>query len=312
MHLTLDSFDSRLVPHRRAFAALLIGNLALAFGPWLVRLADVGPVAAGFWRLALAVPFLLVLIFVRVGGRQKLRLTTPLLAGVVIAGWFFAADLGAWHVGIHLTKLANATLFANLSSFAFAAYGFWLARTRPSAVQVAALFLAGVGVALLMGGSYELSPRNLRGDLLSVLAALFYTGYLVAIGRARQTMAALPLLGLATIAAAPPLLAASLLLGETVMPDAWTPLLLLALGSQVVGQGLLVYAIGHLTPLVVGLGLLTQPATAAAIGWFVYGERMTPLDGVGAVAIGAALVLVRLPAVAKRAGGHHVDGHGPE
>ncbi|HWJ37616.1 MAG TPA: EamA family transporter, partial [Sphingomicrobium sp.] len=33
--------------HRLAFPALLIGNVALAFGPWMVRLADVGAVAAG-------------------------------------------------------------------------------------------------------------------------------------------------------------------------------------------------------------------------------------------------------------------------
>src|SRR3546814_17908656 len=38
-------------------AALLIANVALALGPWFVRLADSGPVAAGFWRLFLALPF---------------------------------------------------------------------------------------------------------------------------------------------------------------------------------------------------------------------------------------------------------------
>ena len=48
-------------PHRFAFPALLVGNAALAFGPWLVRLADTGAVAAGFWRLALALPFLAIL-----------------------------------------------------------------------------------------------------------------------------------------------------------------------------------------------------------------------------------------------------------
>lgn len=281
-------------PHRWAFAALLAGNLALAFGPWLVRLADVGPVAAAFWRLALAVPFLLVLS--RVGGQRLPRLTLPLLATVALGGWFFAADLGAWHVGIHLTKLANATLFANTSSFAFAAYGFWLARTRPTGVQAGALLLAVAGTALLMGGSYELSPRYFTGDLLSLAAGMFYTGYLIAIGRARTTTAPLPLLALATIAAAPPLLGGALALGEPVLPSNWAPLLLLALGSQVVGQGLLVFAMGHLTPLVVGLGLLTQPVTAALIGWFAYGERMTALDAAGALAIAAALVLVRLPA----------------
>ena len=48
----------RANPHRFAFAALLIGSSALALGPWFVRLSGVGPVAAGFWRLALALPFL--------------------------------------------------------------------------------------------------------------------------------------------------------------------------------------------------------------------------------------------------------------
>ena len=61
------------------------------------------------------------------------------------------------------------------------------------------------------------------------------------------------------------------------------------------GQGLLVYSIGTLPPLVVGLALLTQPAISAMIGWFAYGERLSPLDSIGAVAIAAALVLVRLP-----------------
>ena len=72
-------------------------------------------------------------------------------------------------------------------------------------------------------------------------------------------------------------------------------MLLLALGSQVIGQGLLVYAIGALPPLVVGLALLSQPAISALIGWFVYRETLSPLDWIGAAAIALALVLVRLP-----------------
>jgi drug/metabolite transporter (DMT)-like permease len=92
----------------------------------------------------------------------------------------------------------------------------------------------------------------------------------------------------------PFLLAISLGLGERIWPHDWTPLLIFALSSQVLGQGLLVYSIGHLPPLVVGLGLLTQPAIAAFIGWSVYGEGLSLTDAVGAVAIAAALVLVRL------------------
>jgi drug/metabolite transporter (DMT)-like permease len=276
-----------------AFAALIIGSCSLAFGPWLVRLAGVGPVAAGFWRLALALPFLLLLA--RIMGQPVHWPRRALTMLTILAGFFFAADLAAWHTGIHMTKLGNATLFGNISSFAFAAWGLWLARRLPSPMQTAALTLAAVGAALLMGGSAELSARHLRGDLLALLAGLLYTGYLIAVERARGELDALPLLFLASAFGAVMLLPFSLALGEQVVPGDWTPVLLLAIGSQVLGQGLLVYAIGALPPLVVGLALLTQPAISAFVGWIAYRETLSPLDWLGAAAIALALVLVRLP-----------------
>jgi drug/metabolite transporter (DMT)-like permease len=279
--------------HPLAFAALLIGSCSLAFGPWLVRLSGVGPVAAGFWRLALALPFLFVIA--RMTGQPIHWPKRGLVILVAFAAFFFAADLAAWHTGIHMTKLGNATLFGNISSFAFAAWGLWLARKWPSPVQGSALLLAAIGAALLMGSSAELSARNLRGDLFALAAGLLYTGYLISVERARGALAPLPLLFLASAFGAAMLLPLSLLLGEQVLPHNWTPVLLLALGSQVLGQGLLVYAIGALPPLVVGLALLTQPAISAFIGWVVYHETLSPLDWLGAAAIALALVLVRLP-----------------
>lgn len=279
--------------HPFAFAALLVGSTALAFGPWLVRLAGVGPVAAGFWRLALALPFLFLLA--RAIGQPVHWPGRGLTLLVALAGFFFAADLAAWHVGIHMTKLGNATLFGNTSSFAFAAWGLWIARSWPSRAQGSALALAAVGAGLLMGSSAELSARNVTGDLLALLAGLLYTGYLIAVQRARDELQSLPLLFIASAFGAAMLLPVSLAFGERVIPADWTFVVILALSSQVLGQGLLVYAIGALSPLVVGLTLLTQPAISALVGWVVYGETLSPLDWVGATAIAAALVLVRLP-----------------
>ena len=65
------------------------------------------------------------------------------------------------------------------------------------------------------------------------------------------------------------------------------------LGSQIIGQGLILYAVSRVSALVVGLMLLLQPVVAATIGWIVYGERLTPFDFIGALAIAAALLLVR-------------------
>lgn len=279
--------------HPLAFAAVLVGSVALSFGPWLVRLSGVGPVAAGFWRLALALPFLFAIAALT---RQPVHWPGPKLVRLVTAAaFFFAADLAVWHVGIHMTKLGNATLFGNVSSFAFAAWGLWLARRLPSPTQAAALGLAAIGVALLMGSSAELSARNVRGDLLTLIAGLLYTGYLISVQHVRGSLKAMPLLFLSSALGAAMLLPVSLALGEQVIPRDWSYLLLLALGSQVLGQGLLVYGIRYVPPLIVGLILLSQPAISAFVGWMAYDEALSPLDWVGAAAIATALVLVRLP-----------------
>ena len=279
---------------RHAFPALILANLFLAAGPWMVRLADVGPVAAGFWRLALALPFLLV-----IGWRQHRGRPFPgwaIIALVAAGGLFFAADLAAWHEGILRTKLANATLFGNSASLLFAIYGFVLLGSLPRPVQLLALLLAVAGAVLLLGNSYELSSANFSGDLLALLAGLFYTFYLIAVDRARGVMKPWPVLALATAGGALPMLLFALALGEQVIPQDWLPVIALSVSSQLIGQGLLVYAMGHVSPVVVGLCFLSQPIASAGIGWIAFGERLSVGDAVGALLICAALVLIRLPA----------------
>ena len=279
--------------NRFAFPALLLGNVALAFGPWLVRLSDVGPVAVGFWRVAIALPFLWLVA--KAAGQRPHWPKRALIVAIFIAAAFYVLDLAAWNAGIRMTKLGNATLFGNTGSFVFAIYGLVLLHRLPSAKQAGALTLALGGAGLLMSGSYEMSPRNFTGDLLTLVAGLLYGGYLIFMERARTQLQPLPLLLLATLFGAPMLLAISLGLGEQIWPRDWTPLIIFALSSQVLGQGLLIYSIGTLPPLVVGLALLTQPVVAATVGWLAYGETLSATDIAGAMAIAAALVLVRLP-----------------
>ncbi|MBU2015342.1 MAG: DMT family transporter [Alphaproteobacteria bacterium] len=275
-----------------AFPALILANLILPLGPVLVRMADVGPVAAAFWRLTLALPFLLILAL------PRLRRTMPTIrewSALIWSGLFFAADLAAWHIGILYTKVTNATIFGNMSGLMLPIWGMVVLRQRPRAMQAIALTLATAGAAVMMGGSYELSPRYLHGDLLCLLAGATYTGYLLIVQRARVRLDSWSVLAMSTLFSIPPLLLCALWLGERIMPGDWTPLVVLALSSQLVGQGLLTYAISWFTPLVLGLSLLLQPAVSAVLGWVLFGEWLSITDMVGTMAVAAALVLVRLP-----------------
>ena len=155
------------------------------------------------------------------------------------------------------------------------------------------MVLAATGAALLLGRSYQLDAKNLVGDLLCILAGLLYTVYFILMARARATLAPLSALTLSTLAGIVPLLVFALAMGERVMPTHWGPLIGLALCSQVLGQGLMIYALGRFSPLVIGIALLIQPVVAGVVGWLVYGERLGAADLVGVVMVAVALVLVR-------------------
>lgn len=278
-------------PRGRHLAALLVANVALALGPWAVRLADSGPVSAGFWRLVLPLP---LLFGFALANRQKLTGFPPAMWGAIaLAGGLFAFDLASWHVGIELTRLGNATLFGNMGSFILMVWGFFLLKRLPIATEWAALAAATTGAAILFGRSLDFGAGTLAGDLLCVLAGGFYAFYIILLRGARAGLGNWALLAWSSLAGAPVLLAIALVLGEPVLPGHWTPLVLLALGSQVIGQGLLVYALPHFRPLVLGLVLLTQPAVAILAGWFAFGETLTPLDGLGMALVAGALVIAR-------------------
>ena len=279
--------------HTAGFVAAVVANVALAFGPMFVRLTDTGPVAAAFWRMALALPLLCAAAWM--ARNRTVRMPLSWRSGLLLAGAgiAFAGDLGSWHIGILHTTLANATLFGNAATFIFPIWGFLVARAWPSRGQALALVLAAAGAGLLMGRSYQLDPRHLVGDLLSVAAGVLYAVYFIMMADVRRTMAPLPALALSSAAALLPLLGFALLLGERVVPTNWTPVMGLALVSQVLGQGCMIYALGTLSPLAIGLALLIQPVVAAAIGWIGFGEQLGAPDLVGVAMVAAALVLVR-------------------
>jgi len=274
------------------FAALLGGNFALALGPWLVRLTDTGPVSAAFWRMFLALPFLVALA--AMANQRMTGIPIKTLALVAIGALAFAGDLASWHIGIGMTRLGNATLFGNAGSIVLLFWGFIIARALPKGTEWLAIVFALSGAAILLGRSLEISTTTFVGDLFCVTAGLLYAVYLLTLQGARGQFGSWSLLVWVSVFACPVLLALALALGEPVWPTDWTPIVLLFVSSQLIGQGLLVYSLGHFPPLVIGLTLLTQPAIAAVVGWSVFGEVLTWLDIVGMVLLGSALVVARV------------------
>ncbi|MGH8462170.1 MAG: DMT family transporter [Stenotrophobium sp.] len=286
---------------RAALPALVAGAVFIGFAPIFVRLTDVGYTACAFWRVALALPVLLLWLRPGTGAERVIR---PGIAWLWLAGLFFAADLAVWHQSIRYTSVANATLMANLAPVfvTLASFAFFGERFRVA-------FLAGIalaigGAAVLVSNSLRLGGESATGDLLGVLSAVFYSGYIIGIARARQRFTAAESLFWSTLASACALLPLAWLLGDSFWPQSrqgWAVLLGLALLSQSAGQGLIAYALAHLRPAFSAVGLLVQPVAAAVLAWWLLAEPLGARQAAGAAIVLAGIVICRLTMAASKA-----------
>ena len=276
-----------------ALATLFAGATCIALSPIWVRIADVGPPARAFWRVALAVPLLwaAAALAPRASAAPDPRRRWLLAA----AGLAFAGDLAFWHWSIQATSVANATLLANLASI-FVTLAAWLLwRQRPSGQFLVGLACALAGVALLVRASGGSSPTALLGDGFGVITAMFYAWYLLTVKRLRDLGAAtLRLMAVTTTLTAAILLPVALASGEAMVPasaQGWLVLLGLAWITHAGGQGLITYALAHLPAAFSSVGLLLQPVLAAAFAWTLLGEPLVALQVVGGAVVLAGIYL---------------------
>jgi drug/metabolite transporter (DMT)-like permease len=278
-----------------ALGALLAGATCIALSPIFVRVSEAGPTATAFWRVALAVPVLWILYFLKSKAKtQRYSGKWPLL---LAAGFAFAGDLAFWHTSITLTSVANSTLLANLASI-FVTLAAWIfLRQRPSGLFLAGLAAALIGVALLVHTSLEFSATGLAGDALGVVTAMFYAGYILAVkGLRDRGETTLHLMAVTTTITALFLFPVALASGEQMLPASafgWWMLIGLAFVSHAAGQGLIAYALAHLPAAFSSVSLLFQPVMAALFAWILLSEGLVPLQVLGGLIVLAGIYLAR-------------------
>lgn len=286
----------------RALAVLAAAVCTLALTPIFVRLAGVGPAAAGFWRLLFALPFLALPLARGGGAATVLRL--PSLA-MVAAAVFFSLDLFFWHLGVRLTSVANSTTLANLAQV-FVVVGAWLLfREKPRRLFLAglALALAGVWAMAAAKGAGGRGTDPLLGDLVSLGAAVWYACYILVVHRARAGSGPLRIMVWTSLVGAPLLLAASLATHEQTMPPTtagWLACLGLGL-VHAISQGAIAWALGRVPAATASVVILLQPVFAALLGWLILAEALVPIQAAGGLTALAGVALAQFAAARRQA-----------
>jgi drug/metabolite transporter (DMT)-like permease len=154
--------------------------------------------------------------------------------------------------------------------------------------------LAVLGGVLLAGASYSLSRQHLFGDLLSLVAAGFYAGYLLSVKQLRRSLPTSVIMAWAGVTSCLGFGLVAWLSGDVMWPATqrgWWILVGLAMICHVGGQTLIAYGFGHLPASFSSVSLLWQPVVAAVVAWWVLGEAIQPGQAVGAVVVLAGIAV---------------------
>jgi drug/metabolite transporter (DMT)-like permease len=291
--------SSKISQAGSGLAALTAGAAVLGLSPILVRLADVGPVAIGFWRLTLALPILLIWHLIARRRQPAQMEPKPKSAPWVLflSGLLFSGDLGFWHVSLQHTSVANSIFLLSAATPLFATIGgrIFLGQTI-GRWFVAGMLVCIVGVALLVSGRAGLGQGEWLGDALSVLAGVFFASYLVALAKCRQVYSVSAISLYSTLSTTIVLLPLSIILGETVIPQSaggWIDLAALGLLCQAAGQTLLAFGLAFVTAGLSSLIMLLEPVISLIVAWPVLGEVPQAMQLLGSVAILFGIWLAR-------------------
>ncbi len=299
----------------------LLGAVTISFSAILVRLANVSPATAAFFRPAYALlPLLVLSLAVRTGHGRGVRaravgIGAGMLMGLAFVFWNFAiADIGA----------GAATVLGN-TQVVFVGIAAWLLLgERPAGVAFAAVPVVFAGVALTSGlglpGAYGRAP--VAGAAWGLANASVYAAFLL-LYRSLNRDRGLPagLLFDASLGAA----LATLLTGAITDPGfslafRWPShgwLILLGLGPQVVGWLLILSALPRLPALDTSVTLLAQPMLTVLWGRLLFAERLSWLQAGGVTLVLLGVVALSLGGtVRSRAGRSHAEapeaaGSGP-
>jgi drug/metabolite transporter (DMT)-like permease len=278
-------------PHGLAFPLLLVGSCAAGSAALFAKISPLDPVVTTFWRFAIAAPILLLFMAFPIGqpprqqdalqnlAHARTRYPTNLadMALICATGSFFAAAQMLWFLGLEETSVANATLLLSLTPL-IAAIILWLWFKEHIGSQFwIGMALAIIGMAGLTYASSTTAGTTLHGDLLCLGSALSLSGYFIGLSRLRRRYQAMPVIALSAVACTGVMLLTVLLRDAPILPTSlfgWQVVIGLAFTSQIIGHGLMTYAVAHLPGKLAAASVLVQPIWATWLAWLLLDETV--------------------------------------
>ena len=290
----------------RATAAILVGATLLGFSAIFVKWAVTGGATAltvGFYRMAVALPgaWLLARRAGSLGGARG-------RAWALAAGAAFFLDLALWHVAMHETSAANATLLVGgLSPIWVALFSFFAMGRRLGPLgwlgQLAGF--AGALVLALARGAHGSSAAGAgalaigSGEGVAIVASFAYAAFTLMMSRARATLDAPQALFWMSLSCLVCFAVAAVAAGHPFSgydARAWASLVGLGLVVQLIAWWLNSWGLGHVEPAAGALALQMQQVATLFLAAWLLAEPLLPLGLLGGALLSGGIVLVSIGA----------------
>jgi drug/metabolite transporter (DMT)-like permease len=274
----------------RGYLALFAGLLAVSTSAPFFVMAHVDAYAAVFWRTALTA--LLGLGIGSVRGKLDLgelrRQARPIVLGGALLGVHFLMWVKAFDLTDYASNLLLLVFQPIMAAFLTARLGERLPRHA-----VAAVVLSVMGMALIAGGDFALSPRAILGDALCLAAGVGITLFYVVTRRARRALSIEVFLGAIMLVCAATALPVAITAGVRLwgFPAAtWQWIGAIVIVTTLMGHGLMNYAANHVSLFTLNVVIVLEPAVGIAIGVLLFGATLSLLQLVGGALLGAAVM----------------------
>jgi drug/metabolite transporter (DMT)-like permease len=272
--------------------ALAVGGVALS-APLIT--ATAAPVLAiAFWRNCIAAGVLSPIALLRQRGELRaMSRRTVLLC--LAAGAFLALHFAMWLPSLRMTSIASSTALCTTTPL----WTTLILRIRghraPRAVWIGT-GIAFLGVLVLTGVDFTLSPRALAGDALALGAGIAASVYFLLGSEVRRTVSTTAYTFVCYATTAVLLLVACLASGQALSgygAGTWGQILLLTASAQFLGHSLSNRVVRTLGPSLVSTAILLETPGAALIAavWLGQMPPVAVYPAVGMVLVGLVVVI---------------------
>lgn len=252
---------------------------------------DADPVPFLGVRFCIAAAALAPLAFRRAGSPLEWR-------HGIAAGFALLAGYVTQTVGLQYTTSATSAFITYLLVVLVPLIGYVALRRRPSALTLAGVAIAVVGLALLTGGG---DTGFGRGEALTVVCAACFAAHIVILGETAPLHDPVRLTAIQALTVGAGCLVAGFATGGYGFPaSAWSAAAFTGVFATAVAFLLMVDAQRVVSPSRAALLLLLEPVFAAVLG-YATGENLTLAGVAGAVLILVAVVVAEVvPATRQR------------